>query len=164
MDDKEHGKTPHEALHNLMEAIGNQVDVLSDLRIIADALEGRHLKLAKGLVAMVIVATAFNVIALVWSESNISKVRTAQQEIKRTAAEGRAFARSNRDLIVDLERVAVEAQANGARASRELCKEINKVKDPIRRLLGLSERGKRFQVLFKKKDCTRLPNSKPATP
>lgn len=174
MDDLEPQKSPkeekpsNEVLQDLMEKLGEEVDVLKQIKKIATTLEGeldtKHLNLAKGLVVMVIIATAFNVIALLWSESNIASIRSAQKTIESTAREGKIFAKENRKIINDLKTVADKAQEQGAKTSVELCTELNAVKAPIRRLLGLSSRGKQYQVLFKDKKCSNLPNATPVTP
>lgn len=155
------------ALQDLLERVGDQVDVLRNLNIIADALEGRHLRLAKGLVIMVAVATIFNVGALFWSENQVSEIHETQNEIQNTAEqsrkEARHFGSTNRSLIRRLERVAVQAQMNGARADRIQCREIERLKRPIRIVLREVE-ADRFLPLFKPKKCSALPNAKVVKP
>lgn len=165
--------TPHhedvaaqDALHRLLESLGNASGVLLELRIYLERMEARdrrfvRLILRAGLIFSIGMIVAFTVTSC--------EVR----QTERVTAHADDLIRDNRHLISRLEVVAVKAQQQGAEADRKQCRQIEALKRRLRAILYLAadRRGGRQTPslrtalkLLKRESCMNLPNAEPVKP
>jgi hypothetical protein len=139
-------------LHQLMEAEAEATDVLV-------GIDRRIRSIGHRLIAVIVVFTVVGGVALKLAVDAASKASKAADAAQVATGQLTIISATNKDLIDRLGTVAKQAQANGARADAIQCKEIERLKVPIRLVLTRAGADKETINLFKRKKCSRLPNA-----
>ena len=128
---------------------------------------GKKILLACGILALFVVLSTF-VAGLAFT-----RINSAATNAKNTASELRIYAAQNRLLIGRLDKLASEAQTNGAETDLRQCRDIENLKSQIRAVIKSSPRttdpnreALRAAALkrFAARDCNNLPNSEIVVP
>lgn len=156
-------------LHALMEDAGEKVAVLTTLHEDLAALKARYLRFALIMLAVFAGLAAISITALVLSYRLVDDVRVQGDKTSELTAGLTLVTGQNRDLIAGLDRVAAEAQENGAQTSRLQCRTINGVLLAIREVIRSGPQGRtpaadKAVAKFHAINCSRLPNAKPDKP
>lgn len=160
-----------DALHRLLESLGNASGVLLDLRIYLERLDARDRRFVRLILRASVIFALGMIAAFVVTGCEVRDADTAASSAKRAAARADALISENRQLIDRLEVVAIDAQRQGAEADRKQCRQIEVLKGRLRAILRLAgaQRGRtpslrRALELLKEENCTDLPNARPVTP
>ncbi len=158
-------------LHDLLEQLGINIDILKDLESTLQNIEQRYAMVGfKMLFGGAVIAVAVAVsIALGGIALNV--VSDAQKTSFDAATRADAatvrlatVTEENRGLIRRLESVAAGAQERGRKTDLLQCRELNELRSIIRTVLRMRGRSQDLVNRFKSKDCSMLPNRDPVTP
>jgi hypothetical protein len=163
-------------LHEFLEHLGDDVDVLKDIKARLARIEDGYKRFARVVLFGGLVIAVACTFAIVTSEHSIGRVKSAQdraldasERADTATLQLKILIGQQANLIGKIEHVAKQAQENGRDTSRLQCHEINKVLSAIRIVIRSSPDGQtpaadEAVARFNSLDCRHLPNAKPVTP
>ncbi len=160
-------------LAQMMEDAAKKLEWLSGLEEREEQRTEDYLRFGKKILAACGILAFFVVVSTFVAGLSFTRINGAATKAKDTASELQIYAAQNRLLIDRLDKLAREAQINGAKTDLRQCSEIENLKFQIRAVLKSSPSSEdpnrqalRATALkrFAPRDCDDLPNSKIVVP